>query len=73
MSVAGERVDAVISPAPAAPRRLADKALETTAENPWPVRLLSAKIAGYVDRMAPVWVEGQVVQPTGAPAPRWPS
>ncbi|UNX55636.1 exodeoxyribonuclease VII large subunit [Georgenia sp. TF02-10] len=52
----------MISPAPAAPRRLADKALETTAENPWPVRLLSAKIAGYVDRMAPVWVEGQVVQ-----------
>lgn len=38
------------------------KALETTAERPWPVRVLSSKIAAYVDRMAPVWVEGQLVQ-----------
>lgn len=38
------------------------KALETTAERPWPVRVLSNKIAAYVDRMAPVWVEGQLVQ-----------
>jgi exodeoxyribonuclease VII large subunit len=38
------------------------RALDTTAEHPWPVRLLSSKIAEYVDRMAPVWVEGQVVQ-----------
>lgn len=38
------------------------RALDTTAENPWPVRLLSSKIADYVARMAPVWVEGQVVQ-----------
>ncbi|WP_418608108.1 exodeoxyribonuclease VII large subunit [Georgenia sp. SUBG003] len=36
--------------------------METTAENPWPVRLLSSKIAEYVSRMAPLWVEGQVVQ-----------
>ncbi len=43
---------------PALPAR----ALDTTAENPWPVRLLSSKIADYVARMAPVWVEGQVVQ-----------
>jgi len=45
-----------------APRRLAARALETTAENPWPVRLLSSKITEYVNRMAPLWVEGQVVQ-----------
>lgn len=46
--------------APRAP--LAAKAAETTAENPWPVRLLSAKISDYIDRMAPLWVEGQIVQ-----------
>jgi exodeoxyribonuclease VII large subunit len=46
------------TPVPALPAR----ALDTTAEQPWPVRLLSAKIADYVARMAPVWVEGQVVQ-----------
>lgn len=45
-----------------APRRLAARALETTAENPWPVRLLSSKITEYVNKMAPLWVEGQVVQ-----------
>ncbi|WP_165962759.1 exodeoxyribonuclease VII large subunit [Occultella glacieicola] len=44
------------------PGDLPAKALETTAERPWPVRLLAAKIADYVDRMAPVWVEGQLVQ-----------
>ncbi|WP_425498937.1 exodeoxyribonuclease VII large subunit [Oerskovia flava] len=49
------------SRAAARPRAPA-RALDTTAENPWPVRLLSSKIAEYVDRMAPVWVEGQVVQ-----------
>lgn len=43
-------------------RQLPVRALDTTAEQPWPVRLLSAKIADYVARMAPVWVEGQVVQ-----------
>lgn len=41
---------------------LAAKAADTTAENPWPVRLLSAKISDYIDRMAPLWVEGQIVQ-----------
>ena len=40
---------------------LPTKALETTAENPWPVRLLSSKIADYVARMPSVWVEGQIV------------
>jgi exodeoxyribonuclease VII large subunit len=46
------------TPAPA----LAARAADTTAERPWPVRLLSSKIADYVAKMAPVWVEGQVVQ-----------
>jgi exodeoxyribonuclease VII large subunit len=45
------------------PRRvLPEKAADTTAEQPWPVRLLSVKIAEYVGRMSPVWVEGQVVE-----------
>ena len=37
------------------------KALDTTAEHPWPVRHLSRKIADYVAKMPPVWVEGQVL------------
>lgn len=41
---------------------LAAKALDTTPENPWPVRLLSSKIADYIAKMPTVWVEGQVVQ-----------
>ena len=40
---------------------LPDKALGTTAEHPWPVRHLSRKIADYVAKMPPVWVEGQVL------------
>nr|WP_225910893.1 exodeoxyribonuclease VII large subunit [Dermacoccus sp. Tok2021] len=35
---------------------------DTSAESPWPVRVLSMKIAEYVDRMSPLWVEGQIVQ-----------
>jgi exodeoxyribonuclease VII large subunit len=41
---------------------LPEKAADTTAEQPWPVRVLSMKIAEYVDRMSVTWVEGQVVQ-----------
>lgn len=41
---------------------LPERATDTTAERPWPVRTLSMKIADYVDRMAPVWVEGQIMQ-----------
>ncbi|MFC4554071.1 exodeoxyribonuclease VII large subunit [Georgenia faecalis] len=44
------------------PRELPARALETTAEQPWPVRLLTQKIGEYVARMPPVWVEGQIVQ-----------
>ncbi|HZI96988.1 MAG TPA: exodeoxyribonuclease VII large subunit [Actinomycetales bacterium] len=46
-----------------APRpRLPETAGQTTAENPWPVRLLTAKISTYVSKMPVVWVEGQLVQ-----------
>ena len=50
-----------------APLPLPDKALDTSASRPWPVRVLSDKIKGYIDKMPPVWVEGQVVQFTPRP------
>ncbi|WP_051000643.1 exodeoxyribonuclease VII large subunit [Actinomyces timonensis] len=49
-------------PAPGQARPLARLARETTAENPWPLRLLATKIEEYVSKMTQVWVEGQVVQ-----------
>lgn len=44
------------------PTDLPALAADTTAEHPWPVRVLSMKIAQYVERMSPLWVEGQIVQ-----------
>lgn len=41
---------------------LPEKAADTSAEQPWPVRHLSMKIVAYVDKMSSLWVEGQVVQ-----------
>lgn len=34
---------------------------DTTPERPWPVRHLTQKVKDYVERMPPVWVEGQVL------------
>ncbi|MFQ6173287.1 exodeoxyribonuclease VII large subunit [Oryzobacter sp. R7] len=53
-------------PRPALPER----AVDTTAEQPWPVRLLSMKIGEYVEKMSVLWVEGQVVQLTRRPGAR---
>ena len=47
---------------PAGRRTVPERALDTTPENPWPVRLLSTKMSQYIARMPPLWVEGQVVQ-----------
>lgn len=44
------------------PSALPEKAADTSAEAPWPVRVLSMKIMNYVDRLSQLWVEGQVVQ-----------
>ncbi|KZE22093.1 exodeoxyribonuclease VII large subunit [Brevibacterium casei] len=44
------------------PQELPATAAETTAENPWPLSLLSNKMKTYIDRMSSVWVEGQVVE-----------
>ena len=46
--------------APARPP--AAKAADTTRDNPWPLRRLTENIKVYVDRMSPLWVEGQVVE-----------
>lgn len=37
-------------------------ARETSPEHPWPLRLLNTKIDEYINRMSPLWVEGQLVQ-----------
>ncbi len=39
----------------------------TTPENPWPVRLLTAKMTEYIAKAPAVWLEGQVVQVTRRP------
>jgi exodeoxyribonuclease VII large subunit len=49
------------------PKPLPERAGDTTPEDPWPVRLLSVKIADYVDKMSVLWVEGQVVQVSRRP------
>jgi exodeoxyribonuclease VII large subunit len=35
---------------------------QTTAENPWPLRMLSQKLKMHIDRVPPTWVEGQVIE-----------
>jgi len=55
---------------PMSPEVLPERAGDTTAEQPWPVRLLSMKIAEYVDKMSVLWVEGQVVQLNRRPGAR---
>jgi exodeoxyribonuclease VII large subunit len=49
------------------PKPIPERAADTTAEDPWPLRLLSVKIADYVDKMSVLWVEGQVVQVSRRP------
>lgn len=46
------------------PSDLPQLAAETTADRPWPLALLSAKISEYVARMSAMWVEGEVLQYT---------
>ncbi|MGQ7350267.1 exodeoxyribonuclease VII large subunit [Quadrisphaera oryzae] len=54
-------------PSSASPQALPPTAGQTSAEHPWPVRLLTMKISDYVAKMPQVWVEGQVVQATRRP------
>jgi exodeoxyribonuclease VII large subunit len=39
----------------------------TTAESPWPVRTVARKVAGWIDRLGAVWVEGQLTQVNARP------
>jgi exodeoxyribonuclease VII large subunit len=50
-----------------APIVLPPTAGATTAEHPWPVRMLTAKLTEYLARAPALWVEGQVVQLTRRP------
>lgn len=43
-------------------------ALDTSYEKPAPVRVIAQAMTGYVDRLGPIWVEGQVAQLTRRPA-----
>lgn len=52
------------------PPDLPQLAGQTTAERPWPLRLLSVKIKKYVDRMSAMWVEGEVLQYNPRPSYR---
>ncbi|HEY9418407.1 MAG TPA: exodeoxyribonuclease VII large subunit [Pseudonocardia sp.] len=39
----------------------------TSAESPWPVRTVARKVAGWIDRLGAVWVEGQLTQVNARP------
>ncbi|MFN8076656.1 MAG: exodeoxyribonuclease VII large subunit [Kineosporiaceae bacterium] len=47
--------------------RLAATAGQTSPENPWPVRMLTAKLGDYLSKAPALWVEGQVVELTRRP------
>ena len=42
-------------------------ALETSPQSPAPVRQIANAIAGWVDRLGAVWVEGQIAQVSRRP------
>lgn len=42
-------------------------ALDTSFDKPAPVRVIANALTGYVDRLGPVWVEGQITQLTRKP------
>lgn len=39
-----------------------DNAPGTCAENPFPVRAVAIRVMGWIDKLGPVWVEGQLTQ-----------
>ncbi|XCB29451.1 exodeoxyribonuclease VII large subunit [Arcanobacterium hippocoleae] len=43
------------------PSNLPQLAAQTTPDRPWPLRILSAKIAEYVSKMSRLWVEGEII------------
>ncbi|MFJ2351349.1 exodeoxyribonuclease VII large subunit [Glutamicibacter sp. NPDC087673] len=47
---------------PQAPASLPATAGQTTADNPWPLRLLSEKLKIHIENSPVVWVEGQLLE-----------
>lgn len=47
---------------PDRPSTVPQTAAETSAERPWPLRLLSEKLKAHIDRAPAAWVEGQVIE-----------
>ncbi len=43
-------------------------ALDTSLEQPAPVRVIANAMTGYIDRLGPIWVEGQIAQLTRRPS-----
>lgn len=41
--------------------------IDTNPDNPAPVRVIAQAMTGYVDRLGPIWVEGQIAQLTRRP------
>ncbi|MBO0873686.1 MAG: exodeoxyribonuclease VII large subunit [Pseudonocardia sp.] len=39
----------------------------TSPERPWPVRTVARKVAGWIERLGAVWVEGQITQVNARP------
>ena len=37
-------------------------ALESSPENPQPLRRITAAVRGWIDRLGPVWVEAQLIE-----------
>lgn len=50
------------NPGQAPAQELAPRASLTTAENPWPLRVLAQRLHEYISRCAPTWVEGQIIE-----------
>ncbi|MDT7633937.1 MAG: exodeoxyribonuclease large subunit, partial [Pseudonocardiales bacterium] len=46
---------------------MSDATPATTPEQPWPVRTVARKVAGWIDRLGAVWVEGQLTQVNARP------
>lgn len=44
------------------PRQLAERAGQTSVDNPWPLHVLSNKMHEYIARCVPTWVEGQIIE-----------
>lgn len=41
---------------------IAPTAAETSADNPWPLQLLSQKLKAHIEKAPPAWVEAQVIE-----------